>query len=363
MAFAGGGMNSSSARESAPGGRFFFFAILSVVLMYFDQRDGWGERIRYALQAVAYPIQVAVGSPRTLWHATTEMFSTRATLREQNEALQKQVRELTLRTQTFEALEQENARLRGLTAALPPVVTKSVLVDVVNADLGRLRQRVVVNKGDRAGLFRSQALIDAGGVAGQLVRVGPWSAEVMLITDPEAAVPVEVLRTGLRTIAMGTGDSSELKLPYLPAIADVKAGDIIITSGLGGVFPAGVPVGKVVENKRDPDDPLAHVRVAPAAKLDSSRQLLALWFDPSNPGAPARREQLDTLPDAAVADPVVPGMPPKTPAAAPAPTRQAPSQPGPGPHPAAVKPAARPAARSEPKAPSTPATPAPAEAQ
>lgn len=342
MAFAGGGMSTSSGRESAPGGRFFFFAILSVVLMYFDQRDGWGERIRYALQAVAYPIQVAVGSPRTLWHATAEMFSTRATLREQNEALQKQVRELTLRTQTFEALEQENARLRGLTAALPPVVTKNVLVDVVNADLGRLRQRLVINKGDRAGLFRSQALIDAGGVVGQLVRVGPWSAEVMLITDPEAAVPVEVLRTGLRTIAMGTGDSSELKLPYLPAIADVKAGDVLITSGLGGVFPAGVPVGKVVENTRDPDDPLAHVRVAPAARLDSSRQLLALWFDPANPGAPAQRQQLDTLPELSVADPVVNGATPATPPAAAPPAAPAKAaQPPPGPHPPAAKPAPR----------------------
>jgi rod shape-determining protein MreC len=341
MAFAGGGMNSSSARESAPGGRFFFFAVLSVVLMYFDQRDGWGERIRYALQAVAYPIQVAVGSPRALWIATTEMFSTRATLREQNEALQKQVQELTLRAQTFGSLEQENARLRGLTAALPPLVSRSLLVDVVNTDLGRLRQRFVVNKGDRAGLFRSQALIDATGVVGQLVRVGPWSAEVMLITDPEAAVPVEVLRTGLRTIAQGKGNAGELDLPLLSAIADVKVGDVLVTSGLGGVFPAGIPVGKVIENRRDPDDLIAHVRVAPSAQLESGRQLLALWFDPAHPGAPARTELVDSLPDAVVAEPVVNGVPPKAPPApAAAPATPAKSRPPPGPHPANPPPAA-----------------------
>src|SRR5262245_38171286 len=152
-------MNTPSARESAPGGRFFFFALLSVVLMYFDQKDGWGGRIRYALQAVAYPIQVTVGSPRMMWNATTEMFQTRARIREQNEVLQKQARELQLRTQTFEALEQENARLRGLEAALPPLVKKSVLTDVVNADIGLKRQRLTINKGDSAGLFRSQSLV------------------------------------------------------------------------------------------------------------------------------------------------------------------------------------------------------------
>ncbi len=145
MAFAGGGMSTSSARESAPGGRFFFFAILSLVLMYFDQRDGWGERIRYGLQAVAYPIQVTVGSPRRLWDAGADLFTTRSGLRAQNEALQNRDRELTLRTQRFEALEQENARLRGLTGALPALVSKNLLVDVVNADLGRRRQRLVIN--------------------------------------------------------------------------------------------------------------------------------------------------------------------------------------------------------------------------
>lgn len=338
MAFAGGGLNTSSARETAPGGRFFFFAALSIVLMYFDQRDGWGQRIRYALQAAAYPIQVTVGSPGRLANATSEMFRTRASLREENESLQQRTRELELRTQRFEALERENEQLRGLTAGdIPALVEKSLLTDVIKADLGRLLQRLVINKGDRSGLFRSQSVVDGYGLVGQLVNVGPWSAEVMLISDPEAAVPVEIVRSGVRTIAEGTGDAEELRIPYLSPTADVKVGDLIVTSGLGGVFPTGIPVGEVVKIERDPDELLAMVHVKPSAHLDRSRQLLALWFDPSNPAAPRRADAIDSLPAAIIADPVTrESAPPK--AAAPASPEPAPARPRPvtqsaGPHP------------------------------
>ncbi|HTQ35738.1 MAG TPA: rod shape-determining protein MreC [Steroidobacteraceae bacterium] len=343
MAFAGGGLNSPSARENAPGGRFFFCALLSLLLMYFDQRDGWGQHLRYALQAVAYPIQVAVGSPGRLAGAAAEMFRTRASLRTENDALQKQVRDLTLRTQTFQALQQENAHLRGLAAMPPPLVSKSLLVDVVDADLGPYRQRLVINHGDRAGLYRSQAVVDAGGLAGQLVRVGPWSAEVMLITDPEAAVPVQVLRSGERTIAVGTGKTRELELPDLPVTTDVKVGDLIVTSGLGGVFPAGIPVGEVIDNKRDPDTLTAHVRIRLSAQLDRSRQLLALWFNAANPAAPMSHAMLDTLPAPSIADPVTQPPAPAKPAAAAAATKPAPPArkilPGVGPHGGVLAPA------------------------
>ncbi len=358
MAFAGGGMNSSSARDSAPGGKFFFFAILSIVLMYFDQRDGWGERIRYALQAVAYPIQVTVGSPGRLWNASTEIFRTRADLREENTALLDKQQELNLRAMRFEALEQENARLRGLDGALPPLVQKSQLANVVNADLGLVRQRMVIDKGETNGLFRSQAIVDATGLIGQLARVGPWSAEVMLISDPAAAVPVEVVRSGERSIAVGTGDSKELQLPYLPATADVKAGDLLVTSGLGGIFPAGIPVGEVIENRRDPDDLLAHVRVKPRALLDSGRHVLALWFDPANPSAPVRQELLDTLPEATVADPVTSRPAAAKPAAAaaskPAAATTTTRPAAPGPRPAQLRPAAQNTAAATTPAPAAP---------
>ncbi|MBK7115995.1 MAG: rod shape-determining protein MreC [Proteobacteria bacterium] len=305
MAFAGGGLNSPSARDTAPGPRFFVFAVLSILLMYFDQRDGWSQRIRYVLQGAAYPVQVAVGSPRLLWNSTVDLFSTRATLRRENTELKARERELSLTAMRFAALEQENARLRGLVNGLPPLVKRSQLADVVSADLSSQRQRLVIDQGDRAGLFRSQAIVDATGLVGQLVRVGPWSAEVMLISDPGHAVPVEVLRNGVRTVAEGTGNEDEMRLSLLPATADVKAGDTLVTSGLGGVFPAGIPVGTVVEAVRDPDDILARVRVRPRASLARDRQVMALWFNPESPMAPVDSALVRDLPEAPLARPVL----------------------------------------------------------
>jgi rod shape-determining protein MreC len=311
MAFAGGGLNRPSSRDTAPGPRFIIFAVISVVLMYYDQRDGWSSRIRYVLQAAAYPVQVAVGSPRKLWTSATDFFTSRDALRAENTALRKREQALAVTTMRYAALEQENARLRALQASLPPLVNRSELADVVSADLGRLRQRLVVDKGDRNDLFRSQTAVDERGLVGQLVRVGPWSAEIMLITDPEHAVPVEIVRNGLRSIALGSGDDSQLSLPYFPANSDVKVGDLLVTSGLGGVFPAGYPVGTVTEVLRDPDLLLAQVRARPAATLASDRQIMFLWFDAASPAAPIDSTLVEQLPAASVADPVVAPPPAK----------------------------------------------------
>src|SRR6185437_7776929 len=119
---------------------------------------------------------------------------------------------------------------------------------------------------------------DDKGVIGQTTHVGEFSAEVLLITDPESAIPVLVERTGLRTIAVGAGDSASLALPYLPGNADIKSGDLLLTSGLGGVFPAGYPVAKVTEVHRDAVQPLAQVLAAPFANVDTDRQVVLVWF-------------------------------------------------------------------------------------
>ena len=329
MAFAGGGLNRLSTRDPAPGPRFFLFAVLSIVLMYYDQRDGWSARIRYGLQAAVYPLQVAVGSPGKLWQATTGFFESRDTLRAENARLRLRDQELSVETMRNAALEQENARLRGLAGALPPLVTRSQLADVVSADLGDQRQRLVVNKGDTAGVFRAQTAIDTSGLIGQTVRVGPWSSEIMLITDRESAVPVEVVRNGLRTIAVGDGDPVELQLPFLPVNSDVKEGDLLVTSGLGGVFPAGIPVGKVVEFRRDPDQILAQARASVAASFERNRQVMLLWFNAANPGSPADPALTRDLPPAPVGQPVVTA----------APADAAPAETAPPPRPATPAPA------------------------
>ncbi len=254
--------------------------------MFLDQRRGWLEQARYYLSAAAYPLQLAVNSPTAAWRWTEQIFETRATLEAENAVLRQRDRALELRSQRFEALARENGELRGLRDALPPVADHWIVAEVVNVELNSLRQRVLINRGARNGIFKGQAVMDSQGLLGQTMHVGPWSAEVILLTDPEHAVPVQIERTGVRTIAVGTGDNQSLALPYLQANADVKPGDLLVTSGLGGVFPQGYPVARVTEVRHDAVQPSAQVRAKPLAQLDRLHEVMLVWFRPDHPAAP-----------------------------------------------------------------------------
>ncbi len=285
--FGAGASRPLPGRGPSVGFRFTLFAILSVVLMFLDQRGSWLESVRSALLAAAYPLQVVVNSPSAAWQWLVQSFQTRESLRKENDALREELRELRLRTMRYEALARENAELRGLQTALPAVAERWLIAEIVNVELNSLRQRVLINRGSRNGVFKGQAVMDDRGLLGQTARVGPWSAEVILITDPEHAVPVQIERSGLRTIAVGAGDARSLALPYLPANADVQPGDLLITSGFGGVFPAGYPVAHISEVRRDAVQPLAQVRATPLARLDRTREVMLVWFRDGHPAAPA----------------------------------------------------------------------------
>jgi rod shape-determining protein MreC len=274
-------------RGPSPGLRFTAYAILSVVLMYYDQHGHWVARLRYGLDAAAYPIQVAISSPKTAWYSLSDTFRGREALRSDNERLRARVLALEFSVMRQAALERENAELRGLRAALPPLIKKWQLAEIISVDTNPLRQRVVINKGARDGVTVNQAVVDGNGILGQVARVGPWSAEVILVTDPEHAIPVEVTRNSLRSIAVGSGNSGELLLPYLAINTDVKSGDLLVSSGLGGVFPAGLPVARITGVRRESNQLLAQVRAQPVADVEHDRELVLLEFDASNPAAPA----------------------------------------------------------------------------
>lgn len=273
-------------RGPSPGLRFTVYALLSLTLMNLDQRARWSERIRYGLEAVAYPVQVAVNSPIVAWHWLTDSFSTRGMLRTENQRLHDQVATLQLSQLRQQALEQENAELRELRARLPPLVKKWLVAEVIGIDSGTLRQRLIINRGAHEGVQVNQPVVDGAGIVGQVAHVGPWSAEIILITDPEHAIPVQVQRNGLRTIAVGSGNADEMLLPYLAVNSDIRSGDVLVSSGLGGVFPAGYPVGHISGVHREANQLLAQVRAAPEARLDRARELMLVEFEPANPAAP-----------------------------------------------------------------------------
>jgi rod shape-determining protein MreC len=290
-------------RGPSPGLRFTVYAILSIVLMYYDQHGHWELRLRYALQAAAYPVQIAVNSPSALWRSLIGKFQDRVILQAENERLRARERELELQVMRAAALEQENAELRQVRGALPPLIKSWQLAEIISVETDPLRQRIVINKGARDGVTLNQAVVDGNGVLGQVERLGPWSAEVILVTDPEHAIPVAIVRNSLRSIAVGSGNSGELLLPYLAVNSDIKGGDLLVSSGLGGVFPAGLPVARISGVRRESNQLLAQVRAQPLANVERDREVILLQFEPTHPDAPAPNPPIAPVPPPAVKAP------------------------------------------------------------
>ena len=267
--------------------RCVLYSLLALGLIIVDKRYDQLGRIRRVLSVVAYPVQIAVASPFEGWDWFRESITTRDALRADKTRLESELRLAQFRLQRYEALEAESQRLRGLRDSTAGITTRFVIGNVMDLDLDAFRERVLVDKGAQDGVFVGQAVLDSGGVFGQVARVGQLTSEVILLSDAQHAIPVQVNRNGLRTVAVGTGDMGRLKLPYLPTSADVVVGDLLVTSGLGGGFPAGYPVGTVGEVKRDPAASLADVDVKPAAALDRSRELMFVWLKPAAPAIAA----------------------------------------------------------------------------
>ena len=279
------------------GARFLLLAIVCIALMLLDRREQHLVRVRQALSVVVYPVRVVVDFPFKTWGSLSDTFAERDALIDENRQFRRERLETEARLQRLAALERENARLRALLESTERIASRSLVAEILAVDLDPYRQRFDLNRGLVDGVYVGQALLDAQGVVGQVVRVGPLTSEAVLITDAVLAVPVSVNRNGLRTIAVGTGDSGRLRLPYLTNNADIAEGDLLLSSGLGGVFPSGYPVGRVLEVRLRPDQAFAEIIAEPASSLDRDREVLLVWS--SDEDAP---RALEAEPDASVAD-------------------------------------------------------------
>ena len=287
-----GSSSSLGGRGPSFGFRFFCYALLSVLLMFWDKRGGWLDTARYGLQAAVYPLQLAVNSPSAAWRWLEESFTTRETLQAEVDRLRLQLRDQQLITLRQSALARENATLRGLNAVLPDVIEKRLIGEVISVEVSTLRQRLLVNRGGTDGVYKSQPVVTGTGVLGQVFRTGPFSSEIILITDAEHALPVQDLRSGVRTIALGTGRATSLELPYVAQNYDVQVGDVLVTSGLGRVFPFGLPVARVTKVERDPTKPLAQIHAVPLASVESDREVLFVWSRTDHPASTATDAEL-----------------------------------------------------------------------
>lgn len=266
------------------------FSILSFGLMVVDHRFHHLEAVRSGLKVLVYPVQYLVAFPFRASSWLDQEISTQRQLLEENRQLHKEHMVLQATLQKFSSLEQENRRLRDLLGASERLSDRVSIAELLAVDLDPYRQEILINKGQRDGVFVGQPLVDAHGIMGQVVRVDRSNARAMLISDPSHALPVQVNRTGLRTLAVGNGNPNVLELRHIPLSADVELGDVVSTSGLGRRFPPDYPVGEITRVERTPGRHFAIVEARPLADLDRSREVLLVWSQTTLEGSKSDAE-------------------------------------------------------------------------
>ena len=279
--------------------------MLSITLMTLDHRTSYVNSIRSSIAVLVYPFQYMVNFPANVGDWASDSFSSRKTLQEDNSTLRTQNLILTTQLQKLNFIESENIRLRNLLESSKRVGERILIAELLSVDMDPYKQQVVINKGSGSGddIYTGQPFVDAKGVMGKLVHISPLSSTALLITDPGHILPIQVNRNGLRAIAKGTGNQTRLEIPHLPNNADIKVGDLLVTSGLGCVFPVGYPAATVVEINIDPSLPFAEVLAEPIAELDRSSEILLVWPggkakpDPTNPCSMEPSIELENTPE------------------------------------------------------------------
>jgi rod shape-determining protein MreC len=269
------------------------YGLLAVVLMAMDHRGNYVPRVRSLAQYAVEPIYHLVEWPVKATHTVIDQFQSRHALRAENEQLAQRLLAQQGELQRLQTLEEENQRLRALFEGAESQPHEYRFAELVGVALDPFSHQVIIDRGSSDGVQPGQAVIDGQGVMGQVEDVQPHLSTVRLISDPSHALPVQISRSGLRTVAYGMGETAHLSLPNVPREADVREGDLVVTSGLGNRFPGGYPVAIVASVDREEGRTFARVEATPLAALDRGREVLLI----SMPGIPATMDEAELTPD------------------------------------------------------------------
>lgn len=270
-------MNPIFKHGPSPQHRLVLVLFCSALLIFFDHKVNSFESVRGYLQSMVSPLQYLATTPKQGIDWAVENLVTRRQLIEDNQEFK--TNELRYQEQLMQLsmLKKENDRLRSLLASPVRADAKKMVAEILSVDSDPYSHQVVINRGANQGVFEGQAVIDDQGIVGQVLHVGTISSRVLLITDVTHAVPVRISRNGIRLVASGTGTIDRLTHNYVPHSTDVRVGDLLVTSGLGGKYPEGYPVALVSAVRQDESRPFAQVQSEPVAQINRLRYLLLLW--------------------------------------------------------------------------------------
>lgn len=276
---------STAARPGDVAGtlKLLAYLALSVTLVLLDHRGGWLHQARRQAAVLVQPLWLVAGLPGRVMQTISEDAGTISSLTEENRRLRNELLVSRARMARLASVASDNARLRGLLDAAQQGALDAQLAPVLDIDLEPTRQRLVLDAGSSDGVRVGQTVIDAGGLIGQIIDTTPMHATVLLLTDPSHAVPVAIARNGVRLVGYGTGRTDRLQLPNVPLSTDIQVGDVLVTSGLGGRFAAGFPIGTVAALRPDESRAFLVGDVRPAAQLDRGRDVLVLRTSPPRP--------------------------------------------------------------------------------
>lgn len=250
-------------------------AVVASLLLYFlDTRLDYFKPVRMTLSTAVYPVQKLASMPDDFTTWFTDFFQGHRQLREKIMKLEAQNLTNSVRMQKMQALESENMRLRELLGSSFRLQERVQVAELLSVDLDPFYQHVIIDKGETFGVYEGQPVLDSLGVMGQVAEVSQFSSRVVLLTDPSHSIPVQIVRNGLRAVVTGRGLGENLQMEFLPHNADVRVGDLLVTSGLGGRFPVGYPVGKVISVNFPQGKSFAEISVSPAARLATSREVM-----------------------------------------------------------------------------------------